>query len=85
MQKADKFQITDGGVLVRQVGFSWELSTSVSSRLMLPELAALLPSSVAPIVLTHLRGRGGDRVALGTTPSFAFSFQLFNVFKDIFA
>lgn len=48
MQKADKFQITDGGVLVRQFDFSWELSTYFSSRHVLAEHTAPLPSFSEP-------------------------------------
>lgn len=85
MQKADKFQITDGGVLVRQVDFSWELSTSFSSGLVLSEPAAPLPSFSDPHRPHPSQDLSLGGVAPGTTPTSVFSFKLSNVFEDILA
>lgn len=89
MQKADKFQITEGGVLVRQFDSSWELSTSFSSRHVLSALTAPLPSfSDPPVVLPHLRGLQGLTMwLLEQAPALPFILNSlpFNVFKDIFA
>lgn len=88
MQNADKFQITDGGVHVRQFDFSWELNTSL--RHMLAELTARLSSFSDPPQHPHPSQRTLklDDGAAGTTPT-ALTFILnslpFNVLKDSFA